>query len=141
MITENSVERTIMWGDLDALGIVFYPRYYEWMDGCGHQFFDALGLNLGRMWQERRIQFGLVETACRYVRPGRYLQKVRIATRIDTLEPKTVTLAHRIHDSHQKELMVEGIEKRICLDVSDPHRFKALDIPEDIFTVFQKAFK
>jgi len=26
---QNIVERKIMWGDLDSLGIVFYPRYYE----------------------------------------------------------------------------------------------------------------
>jgi len=35
---QNVVERKIMWGDLDSLGIVFYPRYYEWIDASGHLF-------------------------------------------------------------------------------------------------------
>ncbi len=136
---ENIVERTIMWGDLDALGIVFYPRYYEWMDGCGHQFFDVLGLNMGKLWEERRILFGLVETSCRYFKPGRYQQQIRISTHIDELQSKTLKLKHRIHHCPNNELIVEGIENRICLDVSDPKHFKALDIPEDIYGIFRDA--
>ena len=41
---QNVIERQIMWGDLDALGIVFYPRFYEWMDAAAHLYFAALGL-------------------------------------------------------------------------------------------------
>jgi len=62
---KNTVHRKIMWGDLDSLGIVFYPRYYEWIDAAGHLFFDAIGLNLGSLMNERKIQFGLIETNCR----------------------------------------------------------------------------
>lgn len=138
-MTENSVERTIMWGNLDALGIVFYPRYYEWFDGCGHLFFDALGLNLVSLWEERQIQFGLVESACRYMKPGRYNQKIKIVTRIAELHPKTVTLAHRIFDHKEQASMVSGTEKRICLDVSDAKRFKAMNIPEDIYARLDRA--
>jgi acyl-CoA thioesterase FadM len=35
---QSIVERKIAWGDLDALGIVFYPRYYEWIDAAAHHF-------------------------------------------------------------------------------------------------------
>ncbi|HUU80038.1 MAG TPA: acyl-CoA thioesterase, partial [Acidobacteriota bacterium] len=69
---ENIVERKIMWGDLDSLGIVFYPRYYEWIDACGHLFFESISLNIGDLWRERKIIFGLVETSSRYFKPGRY---------------------------------------------------------------------
>jgi len=30
-------------------GIVFYPRYYEWIDACGHLFFESIGLNIGKL--------------------------------------------------------------------------------------------
>ncbi len=136
---ENTVERRIMWGDLDSLGIVFYPRYYEWIDASGHLFFDAIGLNLGRLWQRRQLQFGLVETACRYRSPGRYDQRIRITTRIASLKTKLVHLEHRILDAASGALMVEGMEKRICLDVSDPERFRAVDIPADIHALLAEA--
>ena len=136
---ENSVERQIMWGDLDSLGIVFYPRYYEWIDACGHLFFEALGLNIGRLWEERNILFGLVETSCRYFRPGRYHQKIRISTSIEALEKKTLTLQHDIRDVENGERMVLGLEKRICMDVARPDDLKARDIPADLFAVLDQA--
>ncbi|MFO7600650.1 MAG: acyl-CoA thioesterase [Candidatus Desulfacyla sp.] len=133
----HTVDRKIMWGDLDSLGIVFYPRFYEWIDASGHLFFEAVGLTLGDMWRKRKILFGLVETSCRYQRPGRYHQEIRIATHLDALGEKTATLKHLIMDRPTGALLVEGYEKRICLDVSDPDNFRAMDIPDDILNVLK----
>lgn len=128
----HTVDRKIMWGDLDSLGIVFYPRFYEWMDASGHLFFESVGLALGEMWRKRDILFGLVETSCRYERPGRYHQEIRIATHLHSLGEKTATLKHRMTDRSTGALLAEGHEKRICLNVSDPHSLRAMDIPDDI---------
>ena len=135
----NIVERKIMWGDLDSLGIVFYPRYYEWIDASGHLFFESISMNLVNLWRERRLVFGLAETSCRYLRTGRYHCEIRIITDISALEKKTVTLRHTIRESVSDALMVEGLEKRICMDVSDPENFRAIPIPDDIFGVLNKA--
>lgn len=138
-MTQNVVERKIMWGDLDALGIVFYPRYYEWMDACGHQFFEQLDLNLGQLWEKHGIQFGLIETSCRYHQTGRYYQKIKIVTAIEILTRKTVHLSHRIYDTQHDQLMVEGLEKRICMNVTNPKKFHAQNIPQEIYAVLQEA--
>lgn len=136
---QHIVERKIMWGDLDPLGIVFYPRYYEWIDACGHLFFESLGLKMGDLWKERKILFSLVETSCRYRQPGRYHQKIRVVSQIDELEKKLVALKYAIRRAEDDTLMVEGFEKRVCIDVSDPEDFRAIDIPEDIYGVLKDA--
>jgi YbgC/YbaW family acyl-CoA thioester hydrolase len=136
---KNVVERRIMWGDLDSLGIVFYPRYYEWIDASGHLFFETIGLNLGDLWNERQILFGLAETSCSYHKPGRYHQKISITTHVDVLAEKTVVLKHAIRERPTGTLLVEGYEKRICLDVSDPNNFRAIYIPDDILVVLKNA--
>ena len=130
---QHTVERKIMWGDLDALGIVFYPRYSEWIDAGAHLFFEAIDLNQDQLWKARHILFGLVENGCRYFKPGRYQQLIRIVTGIEALTTKTIILKHRIVSAADDQLMVEGTEKRICLDVSDPESFRAQDIPAEIF--------
>jgi YbgC/YbaW family acyl-CoA thioester hydrolase len=135
---QNIVERKIMWGDLDPLGIVFYPRYYEWMDACGHLFFESAHLTMGELWRDRKILFGLAETSCRYFKPGKYHQEIRIITSIDSLNEKTVVLKHTIRDSKDDTLLLEGFEKRICMDVSDPEDFRAMDIPQDIYNVLKE---
>ncbi len=136
---EHVVKRKIMWGDLDSLGIVFYPRYYEWIDASGHLFFEAINLNIGDLWRKRKILFGLVETSCRYVIPARYHQEIRILTNIDALNRKTLVLKYTILASESDDLMVEGFEKRICMDVSDPKDFQAIDIPPEIYAVLKNA--
>lgn len=136
---QNVVERKVMWGDLDSLGIVFYPRFYEWIDASGHLFFESIGLNIWELWQQRHIVFGLAETSCRYLRPVRYHQRVRIVTGIRELEEKTVLLEHRIKSARGEELLLEGFEKRICLEATDLKDLKAIFIPRDIYQVLKEA--
>jgi YbgC/YbaW family acyl-CoA thioester hydrolase len=138
-VKKNIVERRITWGDLDSLGIVFYPRYYEWMNACGHLFFESLGLSLTALWEERQIQFGLAESFCRYPRPGRYHDRIQIITHMDALSRYTLTLKHVICNAEEKYQMVTGFEKRICMNVSDLKNIRARAIPEDIFAVFKEA--
>ncbi len=132
-------ERQIMWGDLDALGIVFYPRFYEWMDANGHLFFDSIDVSLGDLLRARKLIFGLVETSCRYHKPGRYHQKINITTHLEDLASKVILLKHSIADQSDDEIIAEGIEKRICLSVHDPNHMHAVKIPEDVFSILKSA--
>ena len=34
----------VRWGDCDPAGIVFYPRFFEWMDACSDQLHKVLGI-------------------------------------------------------------------------------------------------
>lgn len=135
---QNTIERQICWGDLDSAGIVYYPRYYEWIDAAGHLFFDAIDLNMKDLGQKRQLQFSLAETGCRYLKPGRYLEKIKIVTHIADLGKKIVTLRHRIVGADDGVILAEGVEKRICVDVSNPERLRAKDIPEDIMAIFRE---
>ena len=135
----NAVERRIMWGDLDAAGIVFYPRYSEWIDGCAHQFFEAIGMPHDRLWEDHQIVFGLVETQCRFKKPGRYHQYISIATQLQALNTRGLTLQHTITRRDDGKTLVAGVEKRICMDTSDPLNLKSAAIPESIFQILKNA--
>jgi YbgC/YbaW family acyl-CoA thioester hydrolase len=136
---KSTVKRQIMWGDLDSLGVVFYPRYYELIDASGHLFFQSLNLDLVSLWKERGIIFGLLETGCQYHLPGRYSEWIEIVTYIDDISDKTVVLKHDISRISDKARMAEGFEKRICLNVTGRLLFKAVDIPKDIWGILSNA--
>src|SRR5262249_33533923 len=63
----------VRWGDVDAAGIVFYPRFYEWYDyGC-----ESLFASLGLPWPETFPRYGIVgvpilESGSRFPSPARY---------------------------------------------------------------------
>jgi YbgC/YbaW family acyl-CoA thioester hydrolase len=135
------VDRRIMWGDLDPLGIVFYPRYYEWMDGCAHLFMESLGIPMKELLERRGIIFALVETRCRYHCPGRYHDSIRISTSLAELSSKAIVLRYRLCRMPQQELMAQGWERRICLDATDPTRLRAVEIPQDIKEILQPALE
>jgi len=132
------LERQIGWGDLDAAGIVYYPHYYEWIDTANHLMFDAIGLNHKILLQSRQLQFGLVESRCSYLKPGRYMDKIRVISEIEEIGKKTVTFKSRIVGAEDGSILVEGMEKRICIDASNPERMKARDIPEDILAILRE---
>lgn len=136
----NIVEKQIMWGDLDALGIVFYPRYSEWIDASGHLFFESINLVINDIWRQRNIQFSLVGTSRGYFSPGRYHQEIFIKTGIESLKEKIVELKHEIISKKDNVLMARGFETRICTDVSNPDKFKALKIPDDIYQLLSRAY-
>lgn len=136
---ENIVERRIMWGDLDALGIVFYPRYYEWFDACAHQFFESVGIPHDRLWKEHGVVFGLAETQCRYLDAVRYHERVRIITRLKKLNKKGLTLQHLITHGKDEKTMVVGMEKRICMDASNPRDLKIATIPRMVYLALEQT--
>lgn len=135
---QQRIEKKIPWGDLDSLGIVFYPKYYEWIDQSSHLFFEDLGMNLVELWDNRRLQFCLVKTGCDYFRPGRYHQNIIIETHIEALEAKTMILRHNIMDKEKEKIMVSGMEKRICIKEAGPDKLKACDIPEDLHQILKQ---
>jgi YbgC/YbaW family acyl-CoA thioester hydrolase len=133
------MEKRIRWGDLDALGIVFYPRYYEWFDSCAHEFFDVIGVPHDRLWRDHGIVFGLTETRCSYLSAGRYHQRVKILTRLENLRAKGLTLQHTITRADSGKTMVVGTEKRICMDAKNPMELKVTTIPEIVYQTLEQA--
>jgi 4-hydroxybenzoyl-CoA thioesterase len=129
---QYKTERTIMWGDLDALGIVFYPRYSEWFDGNAHQFFIAAGVSQMESLQRNGLIFGLLETKTQFHHPGRYDDRIAITTCLTAMGSKTLDLAHRIVSIQDQTLMVTSSERRICMQVSGTNTLRAAVIPEPV---------
>ncbi len=136
---QNKIEKQIMWGDLDSLGIVYYPRYYEWIDGCSHLFFEKIFPDWVELCKKQQVMFGLRKTSCEYFSPGRYHQRVMIITQIENIEKKIVTIKHIIADKSNNGIMVRGIEKRVCMTVKEPENLKAVDIPDNIYKILKSG--
>ncbi|RLB11165.1 MAG: acyl-CoA thioesterase [Deltaproteobacteria bacterium] len=132
MAFKSRITKKVTWGDLDALGIVFYPRFYEWMDEASHIFFDKIGLNLVGLLNEKNIIFALVETGATYTKPARYHDEIEIISYIKDIEEKTLFMRHKIRSLKDNSILMEGYEKRICVKQLSKEDLKAIAIPEDL---------
>jgi acyl-CoA thioesterase FadM len=98
-----------------------------------------MGVSHDRLWKEYGIVFGLAETQCRYLSAGRYHQQVKILTRLEHLNKKGLTLQHVISHEEDGKTLVMGMEKRICMDASNPQELKIATIPEMVYTALEQA--
>lgn len=123
----------VRWGDVDAAGIVFYPRFYEWYDlGC-ETLFAALGLP----WPELFPRHGIVgvpilESGSRFVSPARYGDTLTIRSRVTWVKDRTFRMEHEIAAGDR--LCASGFEIRAWVkQPSAPGgRLEAVPIPSDV---------
>ncbi len=101
---------TAEWGDCDPAGIVFYPRFFSWMDAA----FQALLRHHGLSQQALEDRFGavtpLVEVGARFRQPVRPGDGLRIEVRIVAWEDKRLRITYCFKAGGRT--MAEGFEVR-----------------------------
>jgi YbgC/YbaW family acyl-CoA thioester hydrolase len=123
-------ERIIEWGDCDAAGIVFYPNYFRWIDGCFHAMCRASGFDQMTMMRDHGlVGTPLVSSGLKFRAPGRYHDPLRVQAVISRLGNSGLTVDYRL--SVDGRLLAEGQEVRAVAAEIDG-RLKAVPLPPAI---------
>ena len=117
MTVECTSRVQVRWGDVDAAGIVFYPRFYEWYDyGC-----EALFASLGFPWPETFPRYGIVgvpilESGSRFPSP---VKSTNVGDSLSTVEGR---------------LCAAGFEVRAWVKrpTTPAERLQAVPIPDEV---------
>ena len=133
MTVEHTTPLPVRWGDVDAAGIVFYPRFFEWYDlGC-----EALFAALGLPWPEAFPRYGIVgvpivESGSRFTAPARYGDVLTIRSNVAWVRTKTFRMEHTI--SVGETLCASGFEIRawVARPESPRGRLAARAIPDEV---------
>ena len=133
MSVEHATTIQVRWSDVDAAGIVFYPRFFEWYDqGC-----ESLFASVGMPWPEAVPRYGLVgvpivESGSRFTAPARYGDVLTIRSTVAWVKDKTFRMDHTI--SAGATLCASGFEVRAW--VARPEqaggRLAARPIPDEV---------
>jgi 4-hydroxybenzoyl-CoA thioesterase len=133
MSVEHATTIQVRWSDVDAAGIVFYPRFFEWYDlGC-ESLFAALGLP----WPEAFPKYGIVgvpivESGSRFTAPARYGDVLTIHSNVAWVKDKTFRMEHTI--SVGEMLCASGFEVRawVARPATPSARLSAKPIPDEV---------
>lgn len=127
----RSVE--VSWGDCDAAGVVFYPRYYAWFDLLTHGLLGSVGLShrsIGERYGGAMTPLVHAEADFRSsASHGDVLEAVSVVARVGG---RSFTVRHRL--SLGERLVVEGAEVRVW-GIPVPGAgvgFTAAPIPEEV---------
>jgi len=130
----NRRQIQIEWGDCDAAGTVFFPRYLEYGDACTNALFKLAGLFKPVMIKTYNIiGIPLVDLRARFVVPSDFGDEVVYETSIIEWGRSSFLVQHKVFRP-DGVLGLEILERRVwVVRVSeDPVKFRSEPIPEEV---------
>ncbi len=136
MTFSNTRTVRIEWGDCDAAGIIFYPRYFEIFDASTAALFErALGINKREMLKAyNSAGIPLVRTRGRFLKPTRFGDDVTVESTI-TFGKSSFNVEHKL--SLHGELCVEGSETRVWVVRDQKGGITSNPIPDAVLAKFR----
>lgn len=129
----DGVHRTtvrVRFGDTDPYGIVYFVSYFRYCHRAIEEYLRACGLKPEETFKNLREGFGLpiVEAWCRFRRPARYGELLRLETRVQEVRPKAMIFRFEFYPETGQELLAEGTAHLVAIDAA----WRARDLPESI---------
>ena len=92
-----TVDRRVRFADCDAAGIVFFPRYFEMLNGVVEDWFAGpLGLSFRELHMERHVSVPTAAVEARFIAPSRLEDNLAFALTVTKLGGASCGLRHRI---------------------------------------------
>ena len=130
---EGDIHRTqvrVRFGDTDPYGIVYFVSYFRYCHRAIEEFLRACGLKPEETFRNPREGFGLpiVEAWCRFRRPARYGELLRIETRLTEVRSKALVFRFEFYPETGRDLVAEGTAHLVAIDAA----WRARELPERI---------
>ncbi len=122
----------IEWGDCDAAGVVYYPRYMAYFDACTQGLFELAGFRKQDLQKKYQILgFPLAEVRARFIIPCSYGEDVVVETSVTEFRRTSLDIQHRLYKVGK--LAVEVFETRVCVarSAANAEKFEPRPIPPE----------
>ena len=106
---------TVQWGDCDPAGIVFYPRFFEWMDRISHLLERELGVTREDMLPPGTAGFPLLHSEADFLAPAMMDDVLEVRGRVARIGRTSFALRHEILrvSPGPETLLARGREERV----------------------------
>jgi acyl-CoA thioester hydrolase len=99
------------------MGIVHHPHYLVWCEIGRTELMRQLGHAYADIERDGTL-LAVAEVSLRYARAARYDDDIRIITRIDAVQSRTITFSYRVlrERGPELELLATAVTKLIAID-------------------------
>jgi 4-hydroxybenzoyl-CoA thioesterase len=140
MLTNKRLVR-VQWGDCDPAGIVFYPRYFEWLDASTILLFEkATGMTKIKMLEKYGgAGLALLEARAVFRVASHYGEDLEIETGVTEFRRSSFFVQHKVMKGDT--LALEGFETRLWTvrDPADASRIKSGTLPPEVVAGFNRG--
>jgi len=98
-----TVERRVRFADCDAAGIVFFPRYFEMLNGVVEDWFAGpLGASFRELHVERQVSVPTAAVEARFIAPSRLEDDLAFSLTVTKLGGASCGVRHLIDSGGQR---------------------------------------
>lgn len=105
----------VIYGDTDAMGIVYYANYLRFFEIGRTEYVRARG-GLYRAMEADGLMLPVIEVGAKYVASARYDDVLAIKTRVAELGHATLTFEYRLERDGDGELLCKGFTRHACVN-------------------------
>jgi acyl-CoA thioester hydrolase len=133
LLMEDGIHHTtvrVRFGDTDPYGIVYFVSYFRYCHRAIEEFLRACGLKPEETFKNVQEGFGLpiVEAWCRFRRPTRYGELLRIETRLQERRSKAIIFRFEFYPETGRDLVAEGTAHLVAIDAA----WRARELPSQL---------
>ena len=128
-----AVERDVRFQDVDAAGIVFYPRVLEYFSDTFVAFLAAHGTRLAVVLRERSWGAPLRHAEADYFKPLRYGDRIEVAIVRAWVEETEVSIGYRVARVSDAVVASVGQTTHVFVEMEG---FRRAAVPEQLRSAF-----
>jgi len=106
----------VRYAETDKMGVVYYGNYYIYFEVGRVEYMRQRGVNYRQMELEDDSFIVVAESKCRYRRPARYDDPLRIRTRVLAAKRRTIHFGYEIVHHETGELLATGETIHVVCD-------------------------
>lgn len=127
----------VRYAETDKMGIVYYANYFIYFEIGRVEYLRRRGLDYRRMELEDDSFTVVGDAQCRYRRPARYDDPLRIRTRVTWLRRRTISFGYEILHDETGELLATGESIHVICDSHGrpkplPEKYRRFFDPENV---------
>ena len=120
----------VRYAETDQMGVVYYANYFVWMELGRVEYCRAIGFRYRDMEEKDGILLAVVDAQCRYRRPARYDDEVRVRTSIVAASRRGVEFLYEMYV--RDELIASGSTRHMFLG----RDFRPVSLPAKYHEMF-----
>jgi len=106
----------VRYAETDQMGVVYHSNFFIWFEIGRVELFRELGVIYKQMEQEDDCHIVVGDCQCRFKRPAKYDDLLRVRTRIAESGSRTIKFAYEIVSDASGELLATGETTHVICD-------------------------
>ena len=106
----------VRYAETDQLGVVYHSNFFVWFEVGRVELLRHLGFTYKEMEKQDDCHFVVVEVACRYLRPARYDDLLRVRTRVAEARNRSMRFEYEVVHGERGEVLATGMTSHVICD-------------------------